>query len=479
MLELSAVNSAAARVGLRVGQPLADAKAIFPALITKPAEAHADATALQSLADWCGRYTPWVTVDGADGIWLDITGCAHLFGDEAGLITDIVHRLKALSITVRVGIGDTPGVAWALARFSSAEMIAPVGEGRQVLNELPIEGLRLPKEAALVLRRVGLRRIGQLYGLPRAALTRRFGAGVKAGLSDTVLDRLDQALGRKAEPISPAQPAPAYRSHLRLAEPLISRDGIESALKRLLDSVCLQLGQGHQGARSLRLVAFRADGTVASLDIATGRGVRDPAALMRLFAEKLDGIDPGFGVDMLVLNAYRVEGAPPEQVSIGAGSAVEDREALGSLVDRLSARLGAARVYRLAAAERHIPERAERCIPAQRNAAASASWDTRPVPRPARLLLRPESIEVMAEVPEGPPIRFVWRHAAHRVVRAAGPERIAPEWWLEEGADYARVRDYYRVESETGQGFWLYREGLYQAMEPHERPRWFMHGLFG
>jgi protein ImuB len=475
-LFLSAVTAAARKRGVRVGQPLADAKAIFPGLVTRPAEPDADAKALRGLADWCGRYSPWVNTDGTDGLWLDITGCAHLFGDEAGLIRDLTERLRKLSITARPGIADTPGAAWAVARFGE-ESIAPPGETREALAELPVEGLRLPKEAALLLQRLGLQRIGQLYDLPRATLAKRFGAGVKAQLTDAVLDRLDQALGRKSEPVSPLGSVPAYRTYLRLAEPLITREAIEAVLGRLLESLCESLGQDHRGVRSLRLTGFRVDGTAVHLDIATGRGVRDPARLMRLFAEHLDEIDPGFGIDMMALNAYRVDAMPPEQGTVDGGAALADRDEVGDLVDRLSNRLGPARVYRLAPEERHIPERAERCIPAQKEA-ASATWESRKVQRPARLLLRPEPVQVMAEVPEGPPIRFVWRHASHRVVRAAGPERIAPEWWLEEGADFSRVRDYYRVESETGQSFWIYREGLYQlGREP--TPRWFLHGLFG
>ena len=477
-LFLAAVNAAARRQGLRVGQPLADARAIYPALITKPLEPEADAVALGKLADWCARYTPWVNIDGEDGLWLDIAGCAHLFGDEAALLDDITNRLKTFSITARTGIADTPGAAWAIARFGS-ERIAPVGGVRQAIADLPVEGLRLPKEASLLLHRLGLERIGQLYDLPRASLARRFGAEDKGRLSDAALDRLDQALGVKSEPVSPLQPAPAYRTHLRMAEPLITLEGIEIALQHLLDALCDQLGKGHQGARGVRLMAFRTDGTTVSVGIATGRGVRDAERLKRLFAERLDGIDPGFGIEMMVLNADKVEEMPPEQSALDSGAATKNREAIGHLVDRLSTRLGPNRVYRLAAEERHIPERAERCIPAQKAEARAASWDSGKVQRPPRLLLRPEAIEVIAEVPEGPPIRFVWRHGAHRVTHAAGPERIAPEWWLEEGADMGRIRDYYRVESETGQGFWLYREGLYPEWGARAAPRWFMHGLFG
>jgi protein ImuB len=475
-LFLSAVNAAARNRGLRVGQPLADAKAILPALITRPAEPDADAKALSKLADWCVRYTPWVNTDGADGLWLDITGCAHLFGDEAGLIRDLTERLKRLSFTARAGIADTPGAAWAVARFSD-EAIVPPGEARQALSALSVEGLRLPGDVVLLLRRLGLQRIGELYGLPRAALARRFGAGKKAHLTDAVLDRLDQALGRKSEPVSPLGLVPAYRTHLRLAEPLITLDGIEAVLRRLLETLCATLAHDHQGGRSLRLSAFRVDGTADHVDIATGRGVRDPTRLMRLFVERLESIDPGFGIDMMVLNAYRVDAMPPEQVAFDAGPALAERDEVGDLVDRLSNRLGPVRVYRLAAEERHIPERAERCIPAQKAEANSGPWESDGSRRPARLLERPEAVQVMAEVPEGPPIHFVWRHASHRVVRASGPERIAPEWWLEEGADFSRIRDYYRVESETGQSFWIYREGLYQLGHEH-MPRWFLHGLF-
>ena len=433
------------------------------------------------------RYTPWVNVDSADGLWLDITGCAHLFGDEAALIADLEQRLKRLSVTAWAGIADTPGAAWALARFAPEEAplgrIAPSGETDRRLADLPVRGLRLRDDADLLLRRLGLTRIGQLYDLPRASLARRFGADARPGLSDAVLDRLDQALGKKTEPISPLHSVPVYRTHLRFAEPLVSHDGVDAALRHLLDVLCGMLGEDYRGVRSLRLGVFRVDGTATRLDIATGRGVRDSGRLMRLFAERLDKIDPGFGIDMMMLSAHRTDSMLPEQVALEAHAASADRDAVGHLVDRLSNRFGSARVYRLAARQRHVPERAERCIPAQKGEVSSEPWgepwNSQAVQRPARLLLRPEAIEVIAEVPEGPPARFVWRHMAHRIIRSAGPERVAPEWWLEAGADFARVRDYYRVESETGQRFWLYREGLYHALKPGSTPRWFMHGLFG
>ncbi|HEX2116814.1 MAG TPA: DUF6504 family protein [Alphaproteobacteria bacterium] len=459
-----AVNAMAQANGIAPGQTLADARALLPQLAVVPEQPGHDARALGRLAEWCTRYTPWTAVDRADqcgsaGLWLDITGCAHLFGSEAALVDDLIARLKTFGFAARAGIADTPGAAWAWARFASSGDVAvpPVGQ-REAIAPLPVAGLRIDAATVEALHSLGLRRIGDLYNFPRASLPVRFGA--------LLLQRLDQALGHIAEPLSPRQPPIAYRALIAFAEPISEPAGIAATVDNLLHDLCAQLAQRDQGGRRFELTAYRCDGTTDSLRIGTGVPSRDPAHLARLFAEKIEKIAPGFGIDTMALAAPVVETLPARQAPLAAHDAAFVD--LTQLFDVLGTRLGHAQVMRLAMRASHIPERA-----VERVAAAApvvpAQWpDT---PRPLRLFQHPEPIEASAVLPDEPPFQFVWRGALHRVARAQGPERIAGEWWRER----APTRDYYRVEDTDGRRFWLYRDNF---DEPRET-RWFLHGLFG
>lgn len=452
--------------------PLADARALLPGLASAPAEPAADARALAALAAWCEQYTPWVSLDGADGLWLDITGCAHLFGGEAELLEDLDRRLARFGCRARLGLADTPGAAWALARFAPDRTACclPPGNTAEGLATLPVEGLRLNAPALLLLRRLGLQRIGGLYDLPRATLARRFQS---ADPGAQVLARLDQALGRVDEPLSPRTPAPAYRTRLSFAEPILTLASIEAALARLTDGLCQLMESDQQGARRLVLRAYQVDGRIAQAAIETGRPSRDAGHLARLFADRLEPLVPQYGIETLILSAPATQPLGLTQLSLnpGAGHA---SEAAGRLIDRLANRFGSASVRRLRPQPSHLPEKAEHWAPAAADGLVWEPPDALQPPRPLRLFERPEPIRVLAEIPDGPPVRFDWRRVTHRVARARGPERIAPEWW-NDFAGRERVRDYYQVEDAAGRRYWLYREGLYQ--EPGA-PAWYIHGLF-
>lgn len=475
---MTAANEAARAASVYPGMALADARAILPALASRPAEPEADAAALGALAEWCIRYTPWTNVDGDDGLWLDITGCAHLFGGEDVLLADLDRRLGAIGLAHRLGLAETPGAAWAVARYGGsarlADRIVPPGGLRAALSPLPVRGLRLDPETLTTLERLGLRRIGDLYGIPRPALARRFAA---LSLCAAVVLRLDQALGLRHEPISPRAPAPAYRARLGFAEPVTAPTAIETALGTLLADLCGTLGKDRQGARRLTLAAYRVDGAVARVSVALGRPSRNPAHVARLFKERLAAIDPGFGIELLILSADLTQPLPAAQGSLDPDERDGAEDGVARLVDRLSNRLGARNVTRVQARASHVPERAELHLPALR---AAPAWPTLPddaTLRPFRLLERPEPIRVTAEIPDGPPLSFTWRRAVRRVVRAQGPERIAPEWWRDlEGRDH--IRDYYQVEDAQGRRYWVFRDGLYQDPGAKGPPAWYIHGLF-
>lgn len=488
---MTAVNAAAEELGVAPGLPLADARALHPALAVAEADPAGDAAALQRLAQWCQRYSPWTTPHGVDAILLDITGCAHLRGGEAKLARALVERLRRQGIAARAAIADTAGAAWAMARCGAVESaVVPPGEAWRALASLPIAALRLDPLQASELERLGLRRVGDLYTLPRAALAARFGSGLA--------ERLDQALGAAAEPLSPLPPKPARWVRRRFAEPVGTPEALALAIRRLLERLCRALGEEGLGARRLVLSCYRTDGAVAPATVGTARPTRDLRHLFRLFAERLGTIDAGLGIEDMVLAAMAVESLAPAQLRLartaslrpaaasagivarqvaravpaaqGSDCDAADPAALAALVDRLAGRLGQPSIGRLEPRESHVPERAQRLVPVFPPPQGAWRLD---LPRPVRLLPRPEPIEAVARVPDDPPVRFFWRRLLHRVRRAEGPERLGGEWWR--GEEATQTRDYYRVEDEAGRRFWLYRDGLFQAQRT---PRWYLHGIF-
>jgi protein ImuB len=470
-----AVDEAAERLGLHAGLALAQARAMHPALQAIGEDAEADAQLLEKIADWCLRYTPLVAVDAPDGLLLDIGGCAHLYGGEDALTADLAARLERAGFAYSIAIAGSIGAAHAAAHFGEPGRYAS-GEERNVLAPLPLAALRLPADTVAALARVGLKRIGDIVDLPRSPLTARFGVDL--------LRQLDRALGTEHEPLNPRLPIAPYAAEQRFAEPIAREEDVLAIIMRLAARLQFALERRGDGVRRLELTLFRTDGELRRIAVGCSRPLRDPAQIRALFVERLaalaDEFDPGFGFDMARLSVLVAEAAPPEQIGIGGS---EDAAEVDRLVDRLSARLGARRVRRLIAQDSHIPEIAVAAVPAQmtgtdpgwpayRQYAAAAELASRPL----RLLARPEPIEAVAEVPDGPPLRFRWRRALHEVIAAEGPERIEGAWWSEHGGP---ARDYFRVEDKSGLRFWLFRAGLYRDLaQGASTPTWFLHGTF-
>ncbi len=465
---LTAVNDAAARLGLVAGLPLADAHAMFPTLAVAEADAAADAALLAQIASWCLRYTPLVGLAPPDGLTLDLTGCAHLFDGEEKLRRDLMLRLKAFGFQARAAIADTVGAAHALARHGKLA-IAPPGGQREVLAQLPLAGLRLEPEVVQGLKQSGFTCIGALYPLPRAPLAARFGLELWL--------QLDHALGRQGEAITPGLPAPRFTVERAFAEPLVRMEDVLTVAEELAGRLTALLAERGQGARGLELLLFRLDGRMQRLTAGTSRPLRDAAFIRRLFADRLtaceDEYDPGFGYDLVRLCAGETEALEAAQAGLSGDN---DDEALARLTDRLTARLGEHQVLRLVEQDTHIPEAACTALPARtvRKAAPAPlpPQDTLLAERPLRLFARPQPLddEAVATVPDGPPIRFRWRRIVHDVIASEGPERIAMEWWRGAGGP---SRDYFRVACKDGARFWMYREGIVG-----QHPRWFVHGLF-
>jgi protein ImuB len=526
-LRLSAVNDAAAALGLAVGMPLADARARYPKITVAEADEAADLALLEAVADWCDRYTPLVGLDAPDGLTLDISGCAHLFGGEAALSADLVRRLNAHGLQARVAIAATVGCAWAVARFaslpqrgrvageagrvgSSFDMTPPgslhsppspfrggisvaSGDERNALAPLPLAALRLAPDVTEALAQVGLKRVADVQGRPRAPLAARF---------DNLMRRLDQALGIADEPITPRLPIPIALVEQRFNDPIALERDVLGTIEKLAARLAPVLEQRGEGARLLQVALFRTDGKVFRIEVGTGEPLRDPARIARLFAERLgvisDEIDPGFGFDVVRLCALVTERSDPQQTGLAAPDHATE---LAHLIDRLGARFGLRRVTRLIEQDTHIPEYAAMAVGAhmvkQQIAARSGRGagqslalqiqdagfismrhpkhmevDSAAPTRPIRLFARPEPIDALAEVPDGPPAQFTWRRMRHTVIHVEGPERIAMEWWRDE-TGRPLSRDYFRVESREGVRVWVFREDPVNT-----QTRWFVHGVF-
>jgi protein ImuB len=366
---LAAINPAAAAVGLAPGMPLADALSFLPGLATVLADPAADSLALTRLAEWCGRYSPWAAPDGADGVKIEITGSAHLWGGEAALVADLARRLARQKIAHRIAIAGTLGTAWALARYAASDgqpaLPAPQDE-RAALAHLPVEALRLDPLTVQGLRRVGLRQIGELYPMPRDALARRFGAN---GLNG-VAHRLDQAFGDLPEPLSPLGETPSRRVRLSFAEPISDPADLARATQRLVEDLTARLAREGMGARRLDLGFHRIDGRVEHIPIGTARPSRDPRHLAGLFAAKFDTVDPGLGIEDMILAVFAVEPLPAEQVEFAGAGPKTAAPDIASLLDRLGNRLGLDAISRIEPRASHIPERASINVSLERQTGA-------------------------------------------------------------------------------------------------------------
>ena len=470
-LYVHGLNRPAQKLGLYKGQPLANARAMVQPLSIVPADEKADAALLEHIADWCDRFTPQVTLDPPDGLLLDITGAAHLFGGEAQMLATVTGLIARQSFTVRGAIAGTSLAAHALARHASG-MIALPGRDAEMITPLSITALDPGDKALRALRHAGLKTIGMVAQRRQSELAERLGRNF--------VMRLRVLLGAEEQPLQPRRPLPDLMAEQRFAEPIISEDSIAASLLSLAQSLSGIMEREGKGARLLGAAFFRADGKVERIAIRSGAPLRDPKIMLRLLRQKLDALadplDPGFGFDLIRLEALLAEETQPVTVSFDSNE--NARCQIAFLVDRLAARFGDAQVQRFVPQATHIPEAAAVAVPAQdREFTSDDAWVLKrqvgdPPRRPLRLLEKPEEVSaVVASVPDGAPSRFRWRQCLHEVKRAEGPERIAMEWWKKEGL----TRDYFRVETRDGQRFWLYRDGLFHQVGA---PRWYLQGIF-
>ncbi len=467
---------------------LSDALALCPSLATKQATPQNDACRLLQLASWCERYSPLSNVHDDNSLWIDVTGTAHLFGDEQNLLATISNDFGQQGYTTKLALAGSFAAAFALSHFVSDHKAKPPiippqsspSQLQQYLSPLPITALRLHENTCSLLHRLGLMTLGQLMDLPRESLKRRFPSREQAR---SVLLRLDQILELRDEPLAPLTPSALFSSRLRFTEALFSKQMLERALTRLLDDVTCQLERQNQGARNLTFNLWRADGSTSHITIGTAQPCRDKTHLFNLFKEKINRIEPGFGIDVIALFVAKAEPLSAKQVSLQSGQKTDRSPSPFVLIDRLRNHLGARKIGYLQALPSHIPERAQSLTtspPPQTIAPLHAVSPSIIYDRPFLLLDPPESIDVLAPLPDDPPLQFTWRRVTRKVIASNGPERLTREWWKELGQKTSRPRDYYKVSAREGGTFWLYRNGLYQGDEEcHSPPQWFMHGFFG
>jgi len=458
---VSAANTIAEQEGIYNGLVVADARAIFPDLIVHDDKPDLDEKLLNALANYCIRYCPIVAIDPPNGLILDATGCSHLWGGDLLYVTTIINRFKRFGYDVKAGIADTIGAAWAITHFDEREIVINSEQHYFALLFLSPAALRLDQETLELLYKLGLGQIQHFIGMPRSVLKRRFG--------NHLIQRLDQALGYEVEIIHPVIEPPLYHERLPCLELILTRQGIEIALERVLECICTRLKKEQKGLRQASFKCYRIDGKIQQIDIGVNAASNNSNHLFKLFELKLDSIAPEPGIELFILEASKVEEVQGMQEKLWMRNFGLHDVKFSELLDRITNKIGANTIQRYLPDEHYWPERSIR-LASSLHEEIKTTWKI-DKPRPIQLLSKPERIEVTAPIPDYPPMLFRYKGKLHKIKKADGPERIEREWWIEEGVH----RDYYSAEDEEGNRYWIFRSGHYAN---DKNPEWFIHGFF-
>jgi protein ImuB len=459
-LVITATNSLAENQGITAGMVVADAKALIPELEVINHMPGKELKLLKAIGEWCIRYAPIIAVQEPDGLILDVSGCTHLWGGEKDYLQEIINRLKNKGYDVSAAMADTAGTAWGIARYGKIRPIIEPGAQLQALADLPPDALRLEPVILAKLHKLGLRTVGSFINMQRSALRRRFGKGL--------LSRLDQALGLELEPIQPLQAPEPYVERLPCLEPIRTATGIAIAIQKLLEATCSRLQQEGLGLRTGILKCYRVDGKMIQIQIGTHQASHHAGHLFKLFELKIAFIAPGLGIELFILEVPKVDEVSLLQEALWTATPNLETHALTELLDRLAGKVGADKIHRYLPVAHYWPERAIKLATSIQEKPAMP-WRS-DKPRPVQVLASPERIQVTAPIPDYPPMLFIYKGKTHYIRKADGPERIEREWWLDKGEH----RDYYYVEDENGQRYWLFRSGHYAE----QQSQWFIHGFF-
>jgi len=458
---ITATNSIAEKEGIYTGMVVADARAIISSIQVLDDKPGLTTKLLTGIAEWCIRFSPAVAIDEPNGLILDVSGCAHLWGDEKNYLTDIYKRIEQFGYDIKIAVADTIGSAWANARFGKGSPIIEHNQQTETLLSFPPAALRIEPNAVERLQKLGLRQVKDFISMPRPSLRRRFG--------QQLLQRIDQAMGYEEEWIMAVQPIEPFEERLPCLEPIVTAKGIEIALERLLDTLCQRLQQEGKGLRLAILRGYRVDGKIETIEIGTNRPSHNTKHLFKLFELKIDSIEPALGIELFTLIAGKVEDVAVTQEKLWENTGGLDDMELSELLDRIEGKVGANHIHRYVPDEHYWPERSFK-LAASINEKITTPWKV-DKPRPLQMLFKPQPIEVTAPIPDYPPMMFRYKGKLHKIIKADGPERIEQEWWLQEG----QHRDYYAVEDEEGKRYWLFRSGHYDAAKTYQ---WFIHGFF-
>lgn len=454
---LTHINPLGQKAGLRVGMSIPDARAICPQLLTQPSDKMREDLALRALRRWADKLSPIISLDKPDGLFLDISGCSHLFGGEQDMATHAAQRFADMQFETRIGIADTKRCAWALARFTPQGIsIAEQSQSSQALAPLPIEALNIPAKISGDLRRVGLKSVGQLYSIKQSELARRYGLELPQALS--------KAMGRSHDPLTPHTIDPVYAARMNLPEPIGLKTDLDAVLERLSHSVCKRLEGDKKGARKFTLTVRCVDTGDHDLQIGFARPCFDQGLVKRQFERPLAQLRIKFGADWFRLTAQSLEPIRERQRIIGNDNQ-DKADDLSQVITSVGNRIGFDRVRRFAPASSHLPER-EFTTQEYADQPPVENWPQSKRERPVRVF-RPERLRTID--PGRPPKAFEWRRENYTSKSYLGPERLTSEWWTD-NRDF--IRDYWVVSTAQGPRLWL------MTNPASKEPNWFVAGRF-
>ncbi|WP_113662484.1 Y-family DNA polymerase [Pedobacter nanyangensis] len=455
-----ALSHQAKKLGLKPNMPLADARIALPALQAFKYQPMRQQKLLKMLAEWFIRYSPNIALAQPDGIFLEVAGCTHLWKGEMPYLQEISARLKKAGYHFKIAMADTLGAAWALTHYGQNQIVGK-GQQLQALLSLPAKALRLEEDTIQRLAKLGFHHIESFIHIAPSTLRRRFGEQINW--------RIGQALGHWPEAFEAISEPHTYQERLHCIEPIQTAKGIEIALENLLEKLCRVLEKDDVGFRNATLKCYRLDGKLQQISIGTNQPSIHVRHLFKLFELKIKQIEPDLGIELFLMQATKVETLPKQQEALWQIQEQQNLSEISELLDRISIKAGKNAIRRYLPQEHHWPEHSVTPVNDLQQQPTS-QWPSHKL-RPTVLLNQPEPIQVSAPIPDYPPMNFTYRGQLHRITKADGPERIEREWWLNEG----KHRDYYYVEDEKGQRYWLFRLGHYHSKIAAQ---WFIHGFF-